>query len=304
MIKSSLFKVKNNAINGKIMRYELKGLSHAERGFFFPERRTPLHSMLINCGYQDRDTHNYRWDNMMRGPKEFAIWQYTLAGEGALIYENSEYRLFPGSAMMVEVPHQNTYFLPPESDYWEFLYISLNGSEIMRLWRESVKQDGPVVELPINSAPVEKAINIFKSGVNGEIRNALNASALAYDFMLSIMEYILPSDGVNTNRPSFLNDVVSYCLEHPDGDLSVDALAEVAGYSRYHFSREFHRFQGMPPAEFVNQLRIKLAVRLLQTEKLSIKEISDRCGFGSSSYFCKVFKKYQGISPGDFRSGQ
>jgi AraC family transcriptional regulator len=257
--------------------------------------------MLTNCGHNIEKSSSYRWNGAMRGPKTFAIWQYTITGEGALLYKGREYRMPAGHAMMVEVPQKSTYFLPHDSTHWEFMYISLNGSEIMRLWRDAVKQNGPVVELMPDSPPLLKAIKLVQSGFDGQINNPYIASALAYGFTLSLLEYMLPQGNHGQERPDFLNDVISYCLEHPDGDLSVDVLADVAGFSRFHFSREFHRHQGMPPAEFVNQLRIKLAVRLLQTEKLSIKEIADRCGFGSASYFSKVFRKYQGISPGDFR---
>ncbi len=286
------------------MLSDLSSLPIKTEGFFFPERITPLHAMLTNCGHNIEYSTNYRWDGMMRGPKSLAIWQYTVSGEGALLYKGQEYRLPAGHAMMVEVPQKSTYFFPPGSESWEFLFISLNGSEVMRLWRDAVKQNGPVVNLGDNSEPVMTALKLIRNGFAGRINNPYIASAFAYEFVLSLVAYILPQGNRGQERPEFLNDVISYCLEHPDGDLSVDVLAEVAGYSRYHFSREFHRFQGMPPAEFVNQLRIKLAVRLLQTEKFSVKEIADRCGFNSASYFSKVFRKYQGIAPGDFRSSR
>jgi AraC-like DNA-binding protein len=47
---------------------------------------------------------------------------------------------------------------------------------------------------------------------------------------------------------------------------------------------------------------MKRAVRLLQTERITIKEISDRCGFSDTSYFCKVFRKEFKISPEVFRN--
>jgi AraC-like DNA-binding protein len=60
----------------------------------------------------------------------------------------------------------------------------------------------------------------------------------------------------------------------------------------------------MAPMNFLNELRVKMAIRLLQAEKLSVKETAQRCGFEDVSYFCKVFRKYQKISPGGFRDAQ
>ncbi len=283
------------------MLNKLKSLPSGSKSFLFPERMVALHSMLINCGHSVESSPDYRWDGQKRGPKQFAIWQYTISGEGALVYQGKEYRLPPGYAMLVETPQESVYYLPPDSSFWEFIFISFNGSEIMRLWREVIKCVGPVIELQPESAPIADTVKIIHNAYNGKIATPYAASGAAYNFILSLMEAVLPHANRIKQRPAFIDAVINYCLENPDGDLSIDALARVAGYSRYHFSREFHRYQGMPPAEFVNRLRIKLAVRLLQTERLTVKEIADRCGFAAPGYFCRVFRNYQGMTPDCFR---
>jgi AraC-like DNA-binding protein len=78
-------------------------------------------------------------------------------------------------------------------------------------------------------------------------------------------------------------------------------MAKCAGYSRYHFTRLFKQYMGNSPQYFMNELRIRMAVRFLQTEQLSIKEIAQRCGFDDVSYFCKIFRKFQKVSPNEFR---
>ena len=53
--------------------------------------------------------------------------------------------------------------------------------------------------------------------------------------------------------------------------------------------------------EYINQKRIALAVDMLTYSKLSISEISEKCGFSSQNYFTRVFKAYHKISPSEFR---
>jgi len=76
-------------------------------------------------------------------------------------------------------------------------------------------------------------------------------------------------------------------------------MAEVAGLSRYHFSRRFQDARGVSPARFLAELRMQEAVRLIQTN-LAVNEVARRCGFRDPNYFCKAFRRSFGVSPGAF----
>ena len=47
--------------------------------------------------------------------------------------------------------------------------------------------------------------------------------------------------------------------------------------------------------------RIKVARQMLNNDYLSLDEIAERCGFSGGNYFIRVFRKYGGCTPGDFR---
>ena len=80
-------------------------------------------------------------------------------------------------------------------------------------------------------------------------------------------------------------------------------LAEVAGFSRAHFSRLFMSQTGTPPGGYVLQERMRRAVRLLTSHSvLPIKQISALSGFADPNYFAKVFQRYFGTSPTTFRA--
>jgi len=53
---------------------------------------------------------------------------------------------------------------------------------------------------------------------------------------------------------------------------------------------------------FINRERVELAKDLLSRQQLSTQEVSDRLGFGTYRYFCSVFKRETGRTPGDYRS--
>jgi AraC-like DNA-binding protein len=71
--------------------------------------------------------------------------------------------------------------------------------------------------------------------------------------------------------------------------------------SLYYFSSLFKKVFGLPPVQYLIQLRIDHAKRLLLDEERSISEIAELCGFCNINYFDKMFKEKSGFTPKDFR---
>ncbi|HPN85064.1 MAG TPA: AraC family transcriptional regulator [Victivallales bacterium] len=285
------------------MLNKIRKCGFSETGISFPERALNVHSAVTRCGYCRETSMKYSFDGLMRGKAEFAIWQFTLAGHGMLEYDGALQDVGPGQAMLLHIPHSHRYFLPRDSESWDFVYFCFNGRELLRILREIEHMNGPVLEHGEDSSVLKQAELIFMKATRREIPDIFSASSLAYDFAMNLARETCPHHGKGEARPEFLKKISDYCMENMDSDISVDTLAEIAGYSRYHFSRIFKKHMGAPPAEFVNNLRLKQAILLLQTERLSIKEISERCGFRNISYFCQAFKREFGMSPGKFKSG-
>lgn len=267
----------------------------------FPTRSVALHSMLGSCGHEEKTTSDYRWNGLGRGPMEFGIWQYTIAGRGELEHEGKVMQVLPGQAMMLHIPHDHCYRLPPDSDRWEFIFINLRGGEVMRLWREAADLGGPVADFAPESETVLTATEIFHKALEGVIKTPQQASAMAYRFVMSAIDDVLPGSAADNKPPHFAEEVTEFGIRHLHEAIGVSDLAEAAGFSRFHFSRVFKAWYGEGPSRFLHDLRMKRAVRLLQTERAAIKDIAYQCGFSDSSYFCKVFRKEYGISPEKFR---
>ena len=79
-------------------------------------------------------------------------------------------------------------------------------------------------------------------------------------------------------------------------------LAKDAGMSEVYFRKLFHLRFGMSPSHYIMQTRISHAVKLMQLERLSLDEISEKSGFSSLPYFSKVFKAMMGESPAKYRN--
>jgi AraC-like DNA-binding protein len=88
---------------------------------------------------------------------------------------------------------------------------------------------------------------------------------------------------------------------HLSEDFALDALADVAGLSKGHFSARFAEETGFAPHEYRMRRRVRLAKYYLHDPERSITDIAFRLGFSTSQYFATVFKKLAGIAPSAYR---
>lgn len=84
-------------------------------------------------------------------------------------------------------------------------------------------------------------------------------------------------------------------------NITVDELADIACFSKDHFSRVFKTITGLTPCDYIISKRIERAQFLLLTTDLSQSQIIDQAGFRSASYFSRIFKKFTSYSPTQYR---
>lgn len=83
--------------------------------------------------------------------------------------------------------------------------------------------------------------------------------------------------------------------------LSLEALSKEVGYTPQYLSALFRKDTGMNIQEFLQRLRVQEACRLLGQRKLSLSDISQAVGYAAPKHFSRVFRRYKGISPQEFR---
>ena len=98
-----------------------------------------------------------------------------------------------------------------------------------------------------------------------------------------------------------VKQMISYIQEHFADNITIQALTEHAHVSRSECFRSFRRYTGKKPMEYINEYRLLQAAGLLRDTNLSISEVGSSCGFGSSSYFGKLFRKKYGVTPLEYR---
>ena len=93
-----------------------------------------------------------------------------------------------------------------------------------------------------------------------------------------------------------------YIQSHLNQRLSIGTLASQVGYSENYLSKKFKSEMGINIVEYINRQKIEYAKKLLTTDELAISDIADEIGYSSQSYFAEQFRRFTGMSPGQFRS--
>jgi AraC-like DNA-binding protein len=97
-----------------------------------------------------------------------------------------------------------------------------------------------------------------------------------------------------------VDKVVKLIDSEPEKPLSLQAMAHMAGVSRFHFLRGFARLTGATPHAYIVQQRIRLARRLLTTGK-EVGQASAEAGFADQSHMTRAFVRQLGITPARYR---
>lgn len=105
----------------------------------------------------------------------------------------------------------------------------------------------------------------------------------------------------NIERSEVIEKVIETMHKKYKENISIEDYAKSSGMSVCWFIRSFRAHTGLPPQQFMIQLRIGKAKELLSSSGYNITEIAEICGYENSLYFSRIFKKHIGLSPKEYR---
>ena len=98
-----------------------------------------------------------------------------------------------------------------------------------------------------------------------------------------------------------LATAVAYIEKNFCNEISLAGLAHMSGYSERQFNRLFKSAFSTSPSLYITNLRLQKAQLLLKNSSQTIGEISWNCGYSDQNYFSRIFKKYIGLTPTEYK---
>ena len=175
----------------------------------------------------------------------------------------------------------------------------LLGSDHKRMLADVMKEGmnvySPPFDLP-NTRDMKKRTD-FQFGADQMLKIRLEMLLISLVRDGIIQKTMLSGDGTAESK---MSEIRNYIDEHYREKIQLDNLCFLFGTNKTTLCQSFKRLYGTTVLDYINGLRIKEAKRLLRERELSITQISERLGFSSIHYFCRLFKKTTGQAPKEY----
>jgi AraC family transcriptional regulator of arabinose operon len=242
---------------------------------------------LHETGFISRRPH---W-NYQKVFSPFWRLYYDLEPGHRVIFPQKELTLGPDRILLIP-PHQ--------------LFHSQGTEPKPKLWIHFSRE---IHILPTQPIPIVLTPTATERSLLQDLIRALRPSKKPIDrdrtrhLSLALLHLVLSGSEIawQSEVPVNLMEVVRHVESNFASALYTGELARRAHLSESVFRRRFQRFRNVAPAQFVAQVRIREAARLLTTTELDMDEVAARTGFPNPAYLTRVFKRITGKTPARFR---
>ncbi|CAM3589191.1 MULTISPECIES: response regulator [Saccharibacillus] len=160
--------------------------------------------------------------------------------------------------------------------------------------------DGLCDGLRASYLQAEEALKKRRTAVPEKIAPGAGAGSGA-EIALQGDRYIHAFEGASAGGPGVMEEIAAHIREHYREELSLQDLADRFFLSREYISRRFKREFGENVFDYLANVRLERAKRLLLDSEMTVVRIADLVGYQDEKYFSRVFKKSTGFAPNEFR---
>jgi AraC-like DNA-binding protein len=251
------------------------------------------------------DPASYHWDGMkrlVRGDPPLFFFQLGLAGWGHFqSYGHGPRRVPPGTGFFAIIPSRHRYYLPQDSPGWSFAWLGIYHPYLLARVSKQVAASGPLVELAPDGALAAIVLRLVRGAIKKDFRDRFEVELALFEFVLAYERWAHQASDSSGERQRLLDAVRARVVGSLPGTFPVEHLAADYGMSRSHFSHYFRARTGLSPARFATEVRVHEAARLLAETREPLKQIAHACGFADANHLCRVFRRFQHLSPASYR---
>ena len=237
-------------------------------------------------------------------PKGRVDWQliYISAGEGHFMLDGQDVVVPAGNMVLYQPKQEQRYFFlgKDKSQYW---FVHFTGRQVRNILKH--------YEIPLDGYILHTGISYEYEDLFKQLRDELVECSWGYEEMLI---WIFRELLVKMNRrmheevmktSGFIWDEMdlakNYFLDHYNEEISIERYAASRNMSTSWFGKSFLAAFGMPPKQYIMDLRIRNAQILLETSDGTVTEIARIVGYENPMYFSRLFRKAKGLSPAKYR---
>ena len=221
-------------------------------------------------------------------------------GSGVLKYDNTSVRISDNCLFFLPADYPHEYY--PDEIKWDTRYVAFDGYACRDILSE-LNMTGPMVIKVADPGSMKKLYDkIFVALKSDKVYGNYTCSGLVYSYILEF--YRLASDIAvkgGAEKSNILMPALNYIDNNFRNDFSVAVLAEISGVSQQYLCRIFKQTMNLRPNEYITRRRLIEAKKLLSESDIPVSDVAAQSGFSDTGYFCTVFRRYESITPVEYR---
>ncbi len=229
---------------------------------------------------------------------------YVHSGTGSIIDRAKNYPIVPGCMCFVGA-NRFYYTLPDDPESYVRSKIFMSNQElsgILKLFPKELHMDQRFNPNSISYAQMppkkgEEIEALFRRLQFYDEQPCYHDAMRTAEYLRLLVELDSGSTDIVFPASGLIQKTVEYINSHIHEDIRIEDICEHVHISKYYLCKRFRLSTGLTVMNYILKTRIISAKNMLEDASLSIGEISDRCGFSSQSYFCRVFKEEAGLTP-------
>lgn len=220
-------------------------------------------------------------------------------GKGFFRQNGNEYLIKSGDVLFLNCKYSYSQ-VSDEYDPWTLLWIHFKGPNLEEYHNFFKQKFNSIHTSTFNNKVIFNLMNNLKE--NAEIKQVeteFSISNLISALLTEIM--IIDKNKIGRGKKRKIDEVKNYIDKNFKKKITLTHLSEFFYISKYHMSREFKNEYGVTINNYITIRKITYCKKLLRFSDLSVEQIGTKAGIGDNSYFNKVFKKVEEITPSEYR---
>ena len=224
------------------------------------------------------------------------------SGGGTLQYAGRTRPLRAGDCVFLDC--QKPYSHRTSDDLWQLKWVHFYGPNMNSIYDKYIERGGGPCFHPKNPEPYDRLLNkLYETAASEDhVRDMRIFETLAALLTLLMEESWDPESRRHSPfRKQDLQEIKEYLDRHYAQRITLDDLADRFYINKFYLTRIFKEQFGTSINNYLLQTRITHAKQLLRFTDRTIESIGRECGIEDANYFSRMFRKVEGISPGEFR---
>ena len=228
-------------------------------------------------------------------------------GEGELSYAGRKYPLKQGDVVFIDC--KKSYAHSTGDKLWTLSWCHFCGNSLAGIYDKYIERGGQPVFHPMEQTQSYARIlqELYTVAESEDYIRDMRINTLLNELIMHIMEESWhPELHRDAPKRSEVVKVKEYLDDHYKERITLDELAAIHYLSKFYLAQIFKDAYGITVGNYVTEKRIAEAKRLLRFGRnddrlLTIQEVAQAVGYDDMNYFCRTFKKTEGMSPGEYR---